>query len=448
MTFAMEAPEDASNARTVLLVDLGPEDSSLVSELYLRPGIVVKMVLASPSGNLAGASLTGVPLSRNLADLALETFDLALLGSRCARRPQIERVLSKSGTLVATLEEFVESELEQGRANTPHPEPPPSRSSGVMSTVQVRGNRPAPREEAPARPEPTSRPIVPLSNRSSSPSPSIGAHAREQDDGMPSPEDPAALEHALAEWVELNGAMSAELQGGDSESIQWVCRKGPPDPLLQNVILMALESGTPQVLRMAAGAQPHRVWAAWPFRTGFRSGLLAVSGIEPDLDCDRWEQIVKRLSQSWEHRDREKAGASFPMVPGAPTGWLGRPAFRHRVSLAIERNRRDGLRFAVHRVALDGATECVESLSRVLPQKLRDTDCVCRPSPGSMLLLIAGSPNTAAHVWKRIGALWDECWQTHGGEPPAPPLDVESIELATPSDAEIFMETASEWLSD
>ena len=130
------------------------------------------------------------------------------------------------------------------------------------------------------------------------------------------------------------------------------------------------------------------------------------------------------------------------------SGWLARPAFRHRVTLAIERNRRDGLRFAVHRVTLDAAPERIEGLCRVLPQKLRDTDCVCRPSPDSMLLLIAGSPSTAANVWKRIGALWEESWQAHGGEPPAPPLEVETVDLPTPNDAADFMSTASEWLSD
>jgi hypothetical protein len=210
---------------------------------------------------------------------------------------------------------------------------------------------------------------------------------------------------------------------------------------------MTLERGVAHAIGLLEGSEPGRVWAAWPFRTGLRSGVLAATGVEPAMRCDAWAQTVERLAESWERRDRERAGPSFPMVPGVPMGALSVSSFRHRLTLAVDRNRRDGLRFAVYRVTFPVIPPWIESLSGELTQNLRDTDGVCRPSPGKLLILIAGRAHHNAQVWRRIAALWDVRWRSQGGSTPAPPLSVEDVDLREPREAATFLVTVSSWLA-
>jgi hypothetical protein len=438
-------------------VGLAPEDAFLVSELMMRPGVSVRLVAVPPESTIGtGAEqLLGIPLTRDLGDLTRQIFDLALMGSSSSRRTEIERVLAISGTPVLPLESFLAGEIVGDRIDAfqpakpatavEHPRPPAPAGPGPA--------RPVARPEPPAHPRPPVRPAQaatpPVEPGALSPDGSGGSDAGypEATGEMPLPDEPASLERSLTRWMLLFGATSAELHGGDAEHIEWICRTGPEDPLLKSIISLAIEHDGPQVMGMLDGFQRGRAWAAWPFRTGLRRGVLAASGIDPEAGRDQWERIAHDLATAWERRDRERAGPSFPMVPGVHSGWLSTASFWHRLSLAVERNRRDGLPFAVHRVALNGPPECVESFSQVLPQKLRDTDCVCRPLPGWMLLLIAEPASSTAHVRNRIANLWQECWQAHRGATPAAPLAVERAELRKPEDADVFMATARGWLA-
>lgn len=440
--------------RRVVLVDLSPEDSSLVAQLLRLPGISVRLVAVPPESSVGiGAEvLAGVPFTRDLRDLTRQVFDLALMGSSSSRRAEIERILAINGTPLLPLEAFLAGEIVLERIDAFRPAAP-----STLIEAGGPGERPAShaphgpaappedRVRAPAQPArmapppevsaapPAARPAVPVED----PAEAIGE--------MPPPNDPAAIERALSRWMLLLGATSAELYGGDTEHIEWVCRSGPDDRLLKCIATLALEHDGPQILGMFDGYLRSAIWAAWPFRTGFRRGVLAAGGLNPGPGRAQWERIARALAESWEEIDRERAGPSFPMIPGVRGGWLPVPSFWHRVSLAVERNRRDGLRFEVLRFTLDGAPECIESLSQVIPQKLRDTDCVCRPSPGSMLVLCAVPASSTSPMQDRITSLLRESWRTHGGAG-APPLNVERVDLNKLEDADRFLAIATGWL--
>jgi len=446
----MPMPTPPPAPRRVVLVDVAHDDSYLVSELLRRPEISVQLVAVPPeNGEGTGVKdLSDVPLTRDLGDLTDEIFDLALMGASTTRRAQIEQIFAVKGTPVLSLEGFLAGEvvrdwmdafrpaktstpIEFERSDTPHAGRAADGGNGPRASAQAR--EPASVGDFGAPPSTDS------AGRKGGAAAPLGE--------MPPPDDPAAIEKALLRWVHLFGATTAELHGGDAESIEWVCRSGVEDPLLKCMISLALEHDAPQVMSMLDGYQRGSIRAAWPFRTGFRRGVLAASGLDPQSGRGQWERVAHVLSEAWERRDRERVGPSFPMVPGAQSGWLSSPSFRHRLSLAVERNSRDRLRFEVHRIALNWPPECVEPFCEVLPQKLRDTDCVCRPSPSSMLLLIAGPAGAAERVGKRIATLWQESWQKHRGAQPAPPLAVERAELSEPGDADHFVATATGWLS-
>src|SRR5439155_14931699 len=88
-----------------------------------------------------------------------------------------------------------------------------------------------------------------------------------------------------------------------------------------------------------------------------------------------------------------------------PTGWLTARAFRTRLELAAERHRRDGLAFAVHRIELAAGGAVLERAFERLPSILRDTDCICRTGPATLLLLTPHAPGAWEVVRGRILAL-------------------------------------------
>jgi hypothetical protein len=113
----------------------------------------------------------------------------------------------------------------------------------------------------------------------------------------------------------------------------------------------------------------------------------------------------------------------------------------------MDRNRRDGMRFALHRLEFSDATLAIDRLVERLPGQLRDTDCLCRPSMREVLLLTAGPAAAYLHVRRRLLGLWEQCWSDARLAPPAPPIVDQHIEMLTPEDAESFLAAAGGWLS-
>jgi hypothetical protein len=172
--------------------------------------------------------------------------------------------------------------------------------------------------------------------------------------------------------------------------------------------------------------------------------VLAGSAIPSDWSA--WERMVDDLRVTWEERERETIAPAFPMLPEVRKDWLDIEEFRRRIELALERNRRDRLRFSLHRLQFGPSAPALEQLAAGLPRVLRDTDCLCRPAGTRVLLLTAVPREQFPHVRRRILALWQEAWLGAGHERPIPGISEERIELSGPDDAEAFLARAADWL--
>jgi hypothetical protein len=156
--------------------------------------------------------------------------------------------------------------------------------------------------------------------------------------------------------------------------------------------------------------------------------------------------MVDELRNTWDEEDRELSVAAFPYTPSRTPGWLDRREFRVRLELALERHRRDRMRFELHLLEFPDVPAAIAALCGWLPAQLRDMDCLTRPSTNSVLLLMASAPEGFPHVRRRLLALWDTAWRDSGGAPPAPALTDRYVTLAGPEDADAFLHSAAAWL--
>jgi hypothetical protein len=439
-TTPTEAPQ--SNARRVVLIDFDWQDADLLPELLRRPGVSVRLV-AGEKGDDPGvrvAELCGLPRTNDLADLTREIFDLALVGERSSRRTQLESLLLALGTPCQTPQAFLHGST--GEPAAPDVEAPLALHAATLEHTLggtdfddlIEQALPDLGVDAPVRPLPPR--VTPI--------PSVRIITLED---FPSPESRHRLERALKDLVSDSGAGTAELHAGDTASLQLVAQVGPEDKLLRGLIDLANELGTPQVVTRMSEPGKGRAWGAWPFQTTQRRGVLAAAAIDPEKGWAKWQQMVDELRTTWDEEDREKAGASFPYTPLRAAGWLDESDFRRRLELALDRHRRDRMRFELHRLDFPEADAAVNAMCGWLPGQLRDTDCLMRPSPRSVLMLVAGGPEVFLHVRRRLLALWDTAWRDGGGGPPAPALVDQHVVLAGPEDADAFLAAAAAWIA-
>ena len=436
-------PTEASHptSRRVVLIDFDWQDADLLPELLRRPGVSVRLVAGERTEDpgVRVAELCGLPRTYDLADLTREIFDLALVGERSSRRTQLESLLLALGTPCLTPQDFLRGS--DSSHCTPGIEAPLALHAAALEhtlggadfDALIEQALPDLGEDAPVTPAPPKISLYPAVRLISL-------------EDFPSREARERLEWALKELVDVSGAGTAELHAGDTSSLQLVAQVGPEDKLLRGLIDLAHELGTPQVVTRMSEPGKGRAWGAWPFQTTQRRGVLAAAAIDPEKGWARWQEMVDELRTTWDEEDREKAGASFPFTPLRATGWLDEPDFRHRIELALDRHRRDRMRFELHRLDFPQASSAVDALCEWLPGQLRDTDCITRPGPRSVLLLLAGAPDGFAHVRRRLLALWDTAWRDSGGATPAPALVDQHVVLAGPEDAESFLAAAAGWL--
>jgi len=429
--------------RRLVLVDFDWQDADIMPELLQQPGVSVRLVAGERPDN-AGvrlAEVCGLPRTVDLADLTREIFDLALVSERSPRRTQIEGLLLALGTPSVSPQSFLTGD--GTTADTiPAVEAPLELHAAAFETTLggdafdaiVDQAIPDWSPEAPTEPQlvtPRGDGRLPVQNL----------------DDFPTPEDRRTLEAALRDLVNGTGAERAELHVGDRDGIELVVEVGPKDPLLQGLVTLALQLGTPQVVSCVAGSQPGMAWGAWPFGTSQRRGVIAASGLDPSTGFGVWERTVDDLRTTWNQHEREMAAPAFPLVPEPNTGWLDPEQFSVQLELALERNRRDRLRFSLHRLTFTGSLEAIDALCRELPSQLRDTDSMARPTPTTVVLLTAGARDAFAHVRRRLLAIWERAWHDTQNAPPAPALKDERIEMNSPADGEVFLATAGIWLS-
>lgn len=429
--------------RRVVLVDFDWQDADLIPELLARPGISVRLVAGSASDE-AGvrlAELCGLPRTVDLADLTREIFDLALVSERSPRRTQIEGLLLALGTPSVTPQSFMTDE--GAPDTTPAVEAPLELHAAALETAL--GGQPFDDLVEQALPDisddaPTAPAVVVPRGEPSFVIPSL--------EEFPSLDDRRGLENALQLLMVDTGAGRAELHVEGPESSETVVEIGPADALLRGLVEMAQQRGTPQVVASLSGSPQGVAWGAWPFRTATHRGVLAAAGISPVEGWSRWQRMMEELRETWDHEDRQKAAPAFPLVPAKVSGLLDLHDFRTSLELAVERHKRDGLRFALHRLEFPFSDEAVTRLSERLPKAVRGTDSLCRAKPRSMLLLTATPREGFPHVQKRIAALWETVWLELGLDRPVPGMREERVEITKTEDVEPFLERAIAWLED
>lgn len=440
----LETLDQTQTQRRIVLIDFDWQDADLIPELLRRPGLSVRLVAGerNDDAGLRVAELCGLPRTVDLADLTREIFDLAVVSERSGRRTQVESLLLALGTPCASPQSLT-TPGENGHDSRPAIEAPMELHAAAFE--EAIGGEDFNHIVEQSLPDLTpGAPTAPVEVR---PSGQNGLRVPTLED-FPSPEDRQGLEDALASLVESTGAAGAELYAGRADQLGTLAHIGPEDPLLNGLIDLALRLNTPQVVSRLTGPQEGRAWGAWPFQTTQRRGVLAAASVDPDQGLSKWQSMVEDLRATWDERDRAQAGPAFPMLPGAQTGWLAPDAFKGRVTLAIERNKRDGLRFSVHRLCFPAAEKAVGKLCELLPGQLRETDCICRSSVIEMLLLTAGAGDSLAHLRRRLMTLWEQCWKEVEHRSPVPPLMSERIEMGAPEDAESFLATVERWLAD
>ncbi len=426
--------------RRLLLVDFDWQDADLMPELLQRPGVSVRLVagVRQDDAGIRLAELCGLPRSVDLADLTREIFDLALVSERSPRRTQIEGLLLALGTPSVTPQAFLQGD--QAPATEPSVEAPLAVHAAAFESAVGGEDFDAIMEQAlpdVSGDAPTSPQPVQATGRAE-----LQVASLEE---FPSPEDRRGLEAALGGLMAATGARRAEFHVVGPDQTETVVEVGPDDRLLKGLVELSSQVGSAQVVGGLTGSQEGKAWGAWPFRTAQRHGVIAAGGIDPAKGWTMWERTVAELRSEWDRRDRERAGPAFPLLPNRYACWLGAEDFGTRLELAVERNRRDGLRFSVHRLVFPGPARVVEALCEQLPGKLRDTDSLSHPSAQVVVLLTAGSPGSFAHLRRRLLALWDQVWSEAGEPRPAPAVTDEHVQLICPADEPTFLGTARAW---
>ncbi len=427
--------------RRLVLVDFDWEDADLLPRLIHSPGAAVRLVAGERSDD-AGvrlADLCGLPRTTDLADLTREIFDLALVSERSPRRTQIEGLLLALGTPSQSPQAFLDGVRSDDAG--PALEAPLALHAAAFETTLGGVDFADLVEQAlpdllegptvPTMPEPRGSRLEPLATL----------------DDFPSLEDRRLLEDALRETMVATGAGRAELHLRTGDHVEMVVEVGPGDALLKGLVALALEVGTPQVVSQVSGAEEGRMWGAWPFKTAQRQGVLAAAGMPKQADTGAWERTLEDLRTSWDREDRERAAPAYPMLPASEKGWLSVDEFTQQLELALERNRRDGMRFALHRLLFAASPVAMDVMAERLPEQLRDTDRICRPAPQRVVLLTAGARDHFPHVRRRILNLWQNAWIEVGNERPIPGITDERIEMTGLDDSEAFLARAAEWLA-
>ncbi len=428
--------------RRAVLIDFDWSDADLIPQLVRQPGLSVRLVAAerTESPGLRIAEMCGLPRTVDLADLTREIFDVALVSERSNRRTQVEGLLLALGTPSATPQSYLTG-FGPDASSEPAIEAPlalhaaafENAIGGEAFSAIVEQALPDLADGAPTTPIP----VVPQG---------LGRVVIRSLDDFPSPEDRLGLENALREIVRQSGADGAELYAGKSEDVALVAQVGEQDPLLKGLVDLALKLGEPQVVRRVSGPAQGKLWGAWPFRTTQHHGVLAAAAIDPKRGCSEWEGMLEDLRSRWDRKDRDLAAPAFPMMPESRPEWLDPNAFAECLELAVERNARDGMRFAVHRLEFADAPTALQAMVVRLPGQVRDTDSICRPSARELLILTAGPAVGFLHLRRRLLALWEQSWHEGRLAPPPPPVVEQQVEMQSPEEAAAFLANARLWL--
>jgi hypothetical protein len=421
-------PHPEATPRSVVLIDLDWQEADLVPELLRQAEYHVRLVAGDSEGNagIRVAELCGVPRTLELADLTREIFDLALVGERSGRRPQLERLLTALGTPVTSPRGFGEGRR-TGEQQNGHPTP-------AIQEPVVHVDLDAALAEA--------LPDLSDEEQAAAPAASPGLEIGE----IPGPEEREALAAMLTRWSEATGARSAVLHAGIGNGLGPLTRIGINDPLLDALIQLAAALETPHVVSRIDGDDRGKAWGAWPFRTRGWRGVVAAARVDPTVGRAQWEEAVQALRVAWESGQRARRSDHAGFASPRPAVWLEREPFSTRLSEAVARHLGAGDEFAVYRLSLPDAPAAIDRFFRELPSRLRESDSIARPNLREVLLLHSGAPVSFAHLRQRLAMLWEESWRLSGGKGAAPTISEERADLIASEDAPSFLEAGRRWL--
>ncbi len=427
--------------RRLLLIDFDWQDADLISDLFRQPGVSVRLVAGNGphDAGVRMADLCGLPRTVDLADLTREIFDVALVGERSSRRTQLESLLVALGTPCVTPEEFLHGSA-GASSSRPGVDAPLAVHAAALEhsltgSVEALVDQALPDLDASTPLEPRTFPMPD--------SPRISVATLED---FPSRESRQHLEDTLKALVQETGAGTAEVHAGDRSRLRLVAQVGPDDRLLKGLVDIASESGTAQVVTRLNDPGKGRTWAAWPFRSMQRHGVVAGAAIDSRRGLESWQRMVEELRVTWDQEDRERSAASFPLTPNREVRWLEPGLFRARVDLAIERHRRDALRFELHRLEFPDAPEVLKRVYAALPTNVRDTDCLTQPFLRVVVLLATGELDAFTRLRQRLLAVWEAAWYESGEAGPAAAFVDRHVALSGPEDADAFLTAADVWL--
>lgn len=461
-------PSYPDNTRRVVLVDFDWDDADLVPELLSHRGLSVRLVAGADAEDpgVRLAELCGLPRTLDLADLTREIFDLALVSGRSPRRGQVEGLLLALGTPSFTPQEFI-ADRDAPAETAPVAETALQIQAAVLEaaldiqTIEAfvdlaltelpTHNSTAPATPETGSPETSATPTEPASEPAPiriegfgdrplpSPSPATRLGT------VPDLEDRVGIEAVLLRLMTETDTARAEVHIAGPGPLALAVEAGPADPLLAGLVGRAESLDSPQVVAAACGPAAGVAWGAWPFRTAGRRGVIAAAGVATGR-WTVWASAAGEMIEAWSRRELEQSAPAFPMVPTPQAGWLEPADFWLRLELAVERHRRDGLRFALHRLDFPISAVAVDLFARRLPGHLRDTDTICRPSAQRVLLLTAAPQARFPYLRGRLAALWQEAWAETGNERPIPGMADERREMTSPEDVESFLAQARVWL--
>ena len=130
---------------------------------------------------------------------------------------------------------------------------------------------------------------------------------------------------------------------------------------------------------------------------------------------------------------------------GARPGWLEPAEFLGRVEQAAQRQGESGHALALDRLDLPRSATAGDRFAERLPDRVRQSDSLCQPTPFRILLLTGASRERFPFLRARLVAQWEEAWLAAENSQPVPDLLDQRIELIPGDDAAAFVARARLW---
>jgi hypothetical protein len=251
------------------------------------------------------------------------------------------------------------------------------------------------------------------------------------------PEDPGVR---LAELCELPRTLDLADLTRELFALALVSERSPRRSHVQS-LLRAM--GTPSQTPAAFLGEPEdgeSEPAAFDIDDALRLQAAVLDDALGELDGTGWASAEPAEIRS------EPEPALPEAAPCYRRGWLATSEFLRRVEHAVVRHAASGHPLALERLDLPRESVAGDRFAERLPDRVRETDVLCQPSPFRILLLTGASHERFAFLRARLRTRWEEAWLATEGSRPAPELHEHRVELTRADEASAFVARARVWL--